>query len=308
MIKPTILLTGANGFIGSHLLEALIRNDYHVVVLKRSTSDLWRINHLLGQFNSYDIDVESVSSVFESEKIDIVVHLATLYRKFDNGSEISEMLDANVTFPTEVLEAGARYGIRGFINTGTFFEYDCSIQPVAEDAPIKPFNFYAKTKLAFDNILQTYSNSIAINTMRLFSPYGEKDNPKLLPMIIQKSLKNESIELSEGLQKIDLIYVSDIISAYIKAIERMSLENFQAEYETFNLGSGIALSIRDIVSLVEQCLGKNIDKMWGEASFVDNPIAYADITKLKKYLGWSPKYDPLTGIRNTILYYQEDRE
>lgn len=306
MSKPTVLLTGATGFLGSHLLEALIHQGYSVVVLKRSTSNLWRIEHLAGQYKSYDVDVQSISKIFEHEIIDIVIHMATLYRKFDNGNEVSDMLASNVTFPTEIVEVASRKGIKGFINTGTFFEYDCSRQPVDESTSIAPFNFYAKTKLALESILKTYSDKMMVNTFRLFSPYGEKDNQKLVPMIIQKALKGEVIELSEGLQKIDLIYVKDIVSAYMKAVERISSGSFQSEYEVFNLGSGVPLSIRDIVSIVEQKLGKPLKKTWGEASKIDIPIAYADITKLERILHWKPEYTALQGIENTVSFYQKE--
>lgn len=306
MTQQTLLLTGATGFIGSHLLGRLLEQGYDVVVLKRSSSDIWRIQHLADQVRMYDVDTQPVSEVFESEKIDVVIHMATLYRKFDNGNEVSEMLASNVTFPTEILEAGARKGIKGFINTGTFFEYDCSRQPVDENAPIVPFNFYAKTKLAFETVLKTHSDKMMVNTFRLFSPYGEKDNQKLVPMIIQKALKGEAIELSEGLQKIDLIYVEDIVSAYMKAVERILSDTFQPEYEVFNLGSGVALSIRDIVSIVEQKIGRPLKKTWGEASKVDIPIAYADITKLARILHWKPEYTASQGIENTVNFYQKE--
>ncbi|MBE0471745.1 MAG: NAD(P)-dependent oxidoreductase, partial [Methyloprofundus sp.] len=267
---------------------------------------LWRIEHLAGQYKSYDVDIQTTSEIFALEKIDVVIHMATLYRKFDNGNEVSEMLDANVKFPAEILESGVRSGIKGFINTGTFFEYDCSRQPVDENAPIAPFNFYAKTKIAFESILKTYSDNIMVNTFRLFSPYGEKDNQKLIPMIIQKALKGEAIELSEGLQKIDLIYVDDIISAYVKAVKRILSSPNKSEYEVFNLGSGVALSIRDVVSIVEQKIGGALQKKWGEASITDIPIAYADISKASKILNWQPKYNAFTGITNTISYYKKE--
>ena len=299
------MLTGANGFIGSHILQALVNQNYSVVVLKRSTSNLWRIKHLIGQYKSYDVDNHSISEVFELENVDIIIHLATLYRKFDNGCEVSEILYTNVIFPTELLELGIRKGLKGFINTGTFFEYDCNQQPINEKSPIKPFNFYAKSKLAFETILQTYSNSIILNTFRLFSPYGEKDNQKLVPMIIQKALKGEKIELSHGLQKIDLIYVMDIVEVYLKAVERILSDNLEPEYEVFNLGSGVPLSIRDIISIVEQKLEKSLQINWGEASKLDIPIAYADITKLEKVLDWKPKYTALQGIESTLKYYHE---
>ncbi|WP_040726090.1 NAD(P)-dependent oxidoreductase [Thiomicrorhabdus sp. Kp2] len=302
----TILLTGATGFIGSHLLEALIRQGYSVVVLKRSTSNLWRIDHLAGQYKSYDVDLQSILDVFDSEKIDVVIHLATLYRKFDNGHEVDEMIQSNVSFPLQLVETGVRKGVKAFINTGTFFEYDCSTLPVKETSKVCPYNFYAKSKIIFEEVLKTYSSQIAINTFRLFSPYGEMDNHKLVSMIINKAINDDVIELSEGLQKIDFIYVKDIVQAYVKAIERLNSRDWDAEYEVFNLGSGIALSIRDLVSVVEECLGQSVKKIWGEPSLLDIPIAFADTTKIRQVLGWEPEYTIHKGIKNTISYYKEN--
>jgi nucleoside-diphosphate-sugar epimerase len=304
MTKPTVLLTGATGFLGSHLLEALIQQDYSVVILKRSTSNLWRIEHLVGYYKSYDIDIHAIELVFKEQRIDVVVHLATLYKKFEESKDVSEMLSSNVTFPSELVVEAVNYGVKGFINTGTFFEYDCSIQPVSELAETKAFNFYAKTKLAFETILKTYSDQLSVNTFKLFSPFGEKDNPKLIHLIVKNAIKNEPLNLSEGLQKIDLIYAKDIVNAYIKSIERMVSTSFKPEFEVFNLGSGSPLSIRDILSLVEEELGKRLEVNWGESSKNDAPIVYADTKKIKNLLQWQQTYGVRLGIKNTIEYFK----
>jgi len=185
-----ILLTGATGFLGSHLLEALLTQGYKVTILKRSTSDTWRIDHLLKNVSVHN-DNESLELAFEGKAIDTVIHLATCYRKFEETSDIEEMTKANIAFPSEVLIQGIKHGLKHFINTGSYFEYDCSAQPVIESATLKPFNYYASTKIAFDSILKSYSKTLKASTMRLFSPYGEKDNNKLIPMLIKKALSGE---------------------------------------------------------------------------------------------------------------------
>ncbi len=304
MAKPTILLTGANGFLGSHLLEALLSQQYNVVILKRSTSDLWRIEHLMDQVTSYDIDLVPFKTVFETHKIDIVVHLATLYKKVDDSSSIENMIYSNVSFPAQLLEIGVDNGIKAFINTGTFFEYDCSHLPVNEEAKPKTFNYYAKTKIAFESILKTYSEQISINTFKLFSPFGELDNPKLMPLIIKNGLSDMPFNLSEGLQKIDLIYVKDIVDAYIKSIDRMTSLSFRPEFEIFNLGSGYPLSIRDIVSIVEGNLGKRINVNWGAPAKNEILVSYADIKKSNEILNWQPTFGVGMGVKNTIEYYK----
>ena len=298
-------MTGATGFLGSHLLEALLNEGYHVIAIKRSESDVSRIEHLLEKVSVYDIDETPLVEIFSKNSIDYIAHLATLYRKFDNGQELEEMIESNVSFPALLLELAVKYGVQGFINTGTFFEYDCATLPVDEKAKIKPFNFYAKTKLAFETILSTYSDKLHINTLRLFSPYGEKDNEKLIPYIIKKSILNEMIELSDGFQKLDFIYAGDIVDAYLMSLRNMQ-KNYQTSYQVYNIGSGVAISVREVVSIIEQQLGRSIKKQWGAPSKLDIPVAFADISLAMNDFGWRPKHSIHEGIEKTIQYYKEN--
>ncbi len=302
--KSLILLTGATGFLGSHILDKLVKNGYNIAILKRSWSDTWRINHLLDQIKIFNLDLTSLEKIFQSIKPEYVIHLATLYSKFDSDVDMNNMYRSNVSFPAELLEIGVKYGLKGFINTGTFFEYDCTQQPINENNPIKPFNLYAKTKLDFELILKSYSEKININTFRIFSPYGERDNNKLIPMLIQKALSKQTIQLSDGMQKLDFIYALDVANAYIEALEVMPLKEKLGSYNVYNLGSGTPTSVREVVSVVEQNLGEHLNVVWGDPSTVDIPIAYADLSKIKKELSWTPSYSIHQGIANTIDYYR----
>jgi len=297
-----VLLTGASGFVGSHLLEALLLEGYEVVIVKRSTSDTWRIDHLLKKVTSYDLDSVSVRKIFDEQSLDIVIHLATLYRKIDDGDDMPEMLQANVNFPIELVENSVRTNVKGFINTGTFFECDCSDLPLKEGAVEKPFNFYAKTKVLFEKALELYSSELPSITLRIFSPYGEKDNHKIIPTLIKKAINKESVALSDGLQKLDFIYVKDVVSAYIRALEALKFNEFR--HEVFNIGSGHAVSVREIVSLLEQQLGHEIKKEWGSMSKYDMPIVFADINKARDVLDWEPFHTIHDGLRKTVEYYE----
>jgi len=300
----SILVTGASGFIGSHTIERLVGIGCTVAILKRPNSDFSRIKHLLHKVKIFSTE-DGLEIVFQNFRVDYVLHLATLYKKFDATGDVEDMIEANISFPVKLLELGIRSDLKGFINTGTFFEYDCSILPVNESAQILPYNFYAKTKLAFESILKSYSNRLNINTFRLFSPYGERDNYKLIPMIIQKALSKETIKLSDGIQKLDFIYVLDIVDAYIKALEEMSQLNQVGSYSMFNLGNGIPISVREIVSVIEQHLGESLDVVWGDPSVLDIPVVYADISKIKRELSWQPSYSIHQGIAKTIEFYRK---
>ncbi len=299
-----VLLTGATGFLGSHLLEALLQQGYKVTILKRSTSDTWRIKHLLEQVSAFNVDEVAIEEAFKPKKIDVVVHLATLYRKFDNGSEVAPMVEANINFPIELFECSRRNDVKNFINTGTFFECDCSALPVRADAPIKPLNFYARTKVAFDGFLKQYQNDSKIITMRLYSPYGEMDNEKLIPILIKNILNGKKTKLSDGLQKLDFIYVDDIVSAYMKAIGSFSKRSIG--HVTYNVGTGKPISVREVVSLLEQIVGHSIQKEWGAESSYDIPLVYADISETQSGLNWKPDFSIYQGLLNTFKYYESE--
>lgn len=300
----TILLTGATGFLGSHVLDQLVRNGYNVAILKRSWSDTWRISHLLNQIKVFNLDLINLEEVFQSIRPEYVIHLATLYSKFDSDVDIDDMHKANILFPSNLLEIGIKHGLKGFINTGTFFEYSCDQQPINENSPVFPFNLYAQTKLDFELILKSYAGKININTFRIFSPYGERDNDKLVPMLIQKALSKQTIQLSDGMQKLDFIYAPSIANAYIKALKIMSLKEKIGSYDIYNLGNGIPISVREVVSVIEQNLGERLNVVWGSPSTVDIPVAYADISKAKKELSWVPGYSIHQGIAHTINFYK----
>ena len=297
-----ILLTGATGFLGSHLLEALLTQGYKVTILKRSTSDTWRINHVLGRVNVFDIDKVSIDSVFVNNSVDVVIHLATFYRKNDASTDVEDMIKSNVTFPSVLLEAGIRSGLKGFINTGTFFEYDCSCLPVNESNDLKPFNFYAKTKLAFDVLLNSYRDDLNVITLRLFSPYGPKDNDKVIPHIIKKALIGAEINLSEGLQKLDFTYCEDVVGAYLKAVALIN--NGKNVSETFNIGTGRPHSIREIVSILEEEMDTRLNVKWAPPFRNDFDIVYSDVKKTSTVLGWHPRSSIRAGLISTLKYYE----
>lgn len=305
MKKPCVLITGGNGFIGSHLVDALVKDDYKVIVLKRSTSSLWRLRSTKGKIKFIDIDKVTMPQIFQNNKVEIIVHLATHYKKNDSLSSEKELFEANVIFPEIIVREAINYGVKGFINTGTFFEYDCDQQPISETSNIKPFNFYAKTKILFEEKLKKYESNLCINTLKIFTPFGERDNPKLINTIIQKGLRREPIKLSNGLQKLDLIYIKDVVDSYIKSIERMLDVSYYPEYENFNIGSGEPLSIRDVVSLIEEVLGYRLNVSWGSERKNEIKIAYADVKKAQKILGWKTNYTVKEGLSNCINYMKK---
>ncbi len=304
MIK-NILLTGGTGFIGSQVLKLLVQNGFNITLLKRSNSDTYRITKELNNITTFDIDILDIEQLFEHHRFDMVIHMATHYVKYEESSDINPLVQVNIAFPSQILYHSVKNNVPYFINTGTFFEYDIANLPIQEDKAVtNPFNFYAQTKIAFEALLKGTCEKSDIKgiTLKIFTPYGEYDNPnKLIPSLIKKALSQEKIELSQGYQKLDFVYVKDIAAAYLAAIE--SIGTLETEYDNFNVGTGFPYSIREVVSTLEEILGTSINKKWGPASQLEIPITYCDPRKTWEKLKWKSKFDLKQGLSQTLQYY-----
>lgn len=305
MIKK-ILLTGATGFIGSHLLEKLIQKDYEVLIIKRSFSNCWRIENLLNKVKIYDIDKIKLETIFkENNDIDCIIHLSTLYIKnHKDTNDVGEMIDSNIKFPTMLVDLGVKAGVRAFINTGTFFEYKNTNNLISENSEISPCNFYASTKVAFAQLLRYYANIFGLKVFdfKLFTPFGEKDNEKLIVLMIKSFIEGEKLQCSGGNQVLSFTYIEDIIDAYMQGIKK--IEEFTG-YEAFNIGYKDAYLIREVANELEKISNNKSNIVWGDVSNLKNEISYSkcDNQKLTSKLGWVPKYSLISGLNNTYHYY-----
>ena len=306
-MNNTVLVTGGTGFIGSHVVELLLNEGYEVVLLKRSNSEMWRINEFKHRISCYDIDKIEMNEIFQKESINTIIHLATYYKKFHTLEDVDPMITSNINFPVKLLEMAREFDIKSFVNTGTFFEYAYNTLPIVENFNEKPFNFYATTKIAFENILKYYCNEYGINavTLKLFSPYGPYDNEeKIIPLLINHAINGEDIILSHGLQKLDFVYVKDIADAYLKSVEKISQIT---DYEAINIGTGFPYSIRDVVSILEDIMGRPINKIWGDPG-ENMDVIFPDIKKAQSVLDWEPKYSLKRGLEETLEYYSDKND
>lgn len=298
-----ILVTGGTGFIGSHLLEELLNQKRKCILLKRSFSNTWRIDEIIENENLIikDVDKENLSDIFSQYNIKGIFHLATFYERAHKSEEISEMIDSNINFPTQLLENAINNNVKFFINTGTFSEYDLDSSPISEDSKIEPFNLYSATKTSFECILKFYNDKhdLKCATLKLFTPYGPKDDVnKITPYLINKSINKEEILIKSPEKKLDFIYVKDIVDAFISIMENIS--EFE-DYESFNLGTGVGTNLKDVLDIIEAYLGKNENISYG--SLEDNQV-WCSNKKIKDKINWHPKIKLEDGIKYTIDYYK----
>ncbi|MGC8622295.1 MAG: NAD-dependent epimerase/dehydratase family protein [Caldisphaera sp.] len=304
-MNKKILITGGTGFIGSHVIESLLNRGYHPILIKRSFSDTWRIKEFKDKLTMYDIDKTSLDEIFKKEDINGIINLATFYRKINAYEDIDNMIDTNVKLPARLLELGKIYGSNSFVTAGTFFQYDRNSMIINESTPIAARDFYAATKNALERILEYYALNFNYKVFELilFSPYGEKDNTeKLIPNIIKAAILNKPLNLTAGFQKLNFAYVKDIASAFVKAIDAAYSQNIR-----INIANKELYSIREIITIIEELTGKNINVKFGSITVEDvdeNQMLSVDTDLSKKLLGWMPKFNIYEGLNRTINYYR----
>ena len=303
-MTKNILVSGASGFLGSHVTEELVKNGFKVVVLKRSATNTWRLDPFMQKIVTYNVDRISICEIFRKEGIDCVFHLAAYYKKYHVYEDIEGMTNSNLAFPTKLIEAAANNEVKLFVNCGSYFEYKPSLVPIDENSARIPHNLYSASKLAFENIIDFYTGHYDIKaiTLMLFTPYGERDNPsKLIPALITKSLKGETVKLSEGYQKLDFTYAKDIANAFLKTLD--SLNQLDQKHEFVNIATGVPHSIRDVVSILQELSPFPINVEWGEKDMREYDSVVANVQKASRVLGWTPLFNIKEGLKRTVSYY-----
>lgn len=290
-----ILITGATGFLGSHILKGLIKNtSYNIIVVKRTFSDVWRIKDLINnnRIKFYDIDKCDLENVFQENNINLIIHCATSYGRTDNSSY--SVLETNLMLPVKLLDLSVKYGVQGFINTDSYFNKD--------NMSYSYLLNYALSKKSLLLWLKHFSKKIKTVNMVLEHIFGEDDRDdkfvtKMLNLIALK--KVPSVDLTSGEQKRDFIYVDDVVKAYLKVINFMNEHSFR--YRTFDVGTGSTLSIRDFVSAVKLISDSPTKLNFGALPYREDEImcSCADIVDLVD-IGWAPEYNLNTALMKII--------
>jgi len=285
----TILLTGATGFLGSYLLKSMIESGYHVIALKRSTSDTYRVEDYLERAKFYNIDQINISELFIKNKIDIVINTATDYGRKD--IKLSSVVNTNVIFGLQFLEESINNRVKAFINTDTLLE--------------RSINSYALSKAQFVDWMQFLSNDTTkMINIKIEHMYGvlDDDNKFIYWLINQLKQNVQTVNLTSGVQKRDFIYIDDIITAYNVIID--NVDTF-SNYEEFELGYGKAVEVKTFIEILYKELSKN-QKIETELNFGairyrngENMCIQAEVSKLK-ILGWKPQVSMEDGIKIII--------
>jgi CDP-paratose synthetase len=287
-----ILVTGASGFIGRHLVNGLIAENSHALAI--TTRDRTTATLIFSDNVSYiEIDNVDFKKNIVSFSPDIVIHLASYSTNKDDISTIKQLIDANILFLSVLLDAVKDTKASLFLNTGSFAEY------FYNDGALSPVYYYAATKTASRSILKYYSNLTGIKhcTIVPYTVYGGINKSKKIIDFIFDSLEaSVPIAMSKGEQISDFVHIDDLVSFYLHILNNTSLLK---DADDYHVGSGKGSSLRDVADLVEKISGKKTNIDWGALDYrpLDMMRAIAPIYKLEKELNWNPKIGIQQGLK-----------
>lgn len=307
-MSERVLVTGATGFVGSHLARRLVKMDYDVFIFKRKNSDTWRLSDIANKLKTHDVDLQNfseVKKVVNAIKPKIVFHLAA-YGTNQKERDTSTLINANIFGTINLLNSFDKNALSLFVNTGTWWEYGNSREKISEEHALNPFNEYAVTKIAANYFCKTLYNSqnYPISIIKPFQIFGTyEDANRLIPSVIISSTLKKNIPFSGGKQKRDFIFVEDLIDAYIATID-----NEEAVGEIFNIGSGVDYSIQETVMKILKIMESSERPQFGVLPYRKNEImkACANISKARKILKWKPNNSLDSGLKTTINWFKDN--
>lgn len=299
-MKKTVLITGASGFIGSAICKRLMK-EYKVVGIVSPFSKSTRLQNTSNKIEivkSNLADEKQVAKIFKKYSPTYVLHLAThgvyTYQQQDEERIVVD----NYLMTVNLLKYSAELGVNKFINTGSVFEYGSRKGRVKEEdvnmADI--LNKYSAVKMATTALANSYSQKINVITLRPFTTFGPfEDETRFIQATINRALANEPIRLVKNVVR-DFVYVDDVVEAYVAAVKRPFTSG-----EIINVASGKKMTLEQVASLIKKTTKSKskiiIDETYKRSK---ESACWADVSRAKKVLRWSPKITVLRGVKKML--------
>ncbi|GAB5539208.1 MAG: UDP-glucose 4-epimerase GalE [Salibacteraceae bacterium] len=335
-----ILVTGGAGYIGSHTIIDILENTNHEVVSidNFSNSDpatFDRIEQITGKrVKNYDLNLTAYKSLkqkfFDVEKnIDGIIHFAALKAVGESVEKPVMYYQNNLNSLINLLKCTHKYGVKHFIFSSSCTVYgNAERQPVTELTPTKqPESPYGYTKLVGENILHDFAKTkenFGAISLRYFNPVGAhhtglngelpKGRPNnLVPVVTQFAagwvdelwVHGNDYETRDGTAIRDYIHVSDIAHAHVLAMEYLEKQAGAKAYDVFNLGTGNGVTVLEVLKAFEKVSGLHLDYSVGPRRAGDVEIIYADNTKARTELNWTPKHTIEDAMQSAWIWQQQ---
>ncbi|KPL00831.1 MAG: NAD-dependent dehydratase [candidate division Zixibacteria bacterium SM23_73_3] len=311
-----VLVTGVGGFVGSHLVEALVKRGARVraFVHYNSRNDWGMLEdvpkNILNATEVVTGDLKDADCVREAARDQqVIFHLGALIGIPYSYVNPRDVVDTNINGTLNILTAALDFGTQKVVHTSTSEIYGTAqYVPMDEEHPVNPQSPYAASKLGADLLALSFHRSfdLPVGIIRPFNIYGPRQSARaVIPSIITQALLKGKISLGSVYPTRDLTFVRDSVKGFIDFAECEKTGG-----EVVNLGSSHQVSISQIANLISNCLGKKIQierekkRMRPEKSEVER--LFSDSRKAKRLFGWHPKTDLKQGIEKTISWYEKN--
>ncbi len=303
----SVFVTGASGFVGANIVRQLAKMGAEVHAQVRPTSSTWRLSGITPPVRLHSLDLthrESVISTLREARPKIIINSAHPPGHPLNFEAFTEGLDSSIRLTGTLIEAAMTVGFDKFIQIGSSLEYGPSKSPLRESDPASPMSLRGVAKAATTLLCRqlAISNSLPLAILRLFSVYGYwESKSRFIPAIILAALRHEQVRLTPPGYRHDFVFVEDVVEACLLAAQREVSSG-----EIINVGSGQQWSNEQVVDLVKDISGSNIDVCVGSYPVQSHDTAFwvADTTGARIRLGWSPRHDLRSGLEKTLSWFR----
>jgi NAD dependent epimerase/dehydratase len=314
--KKSVLVTGAGGFIGSHLTEHLVELGANVKAFVRYNSrNNWGLLELLPKEKLDEIevimgDLKDADAVRHAAKnVDIIFHLGSLIAIPYSYIHPRETIETNILGALNVLMAAEENNIEKIIHTSTSEVYGTArYVPIDENHPLQGQSPYSASKIGADKIAESFYRSfdVPVAIIRPFNTFGPRQSARaVIPTIITQALTREKIFLGSLHPTRDYTYVNDVVEAFIKVAE-----SHKSIGEVINIGSNFEISIGDLINKIISLMGKNAEIITDPARVrpQDSEVErlWCDNSKARRLLGWTPTTSLDEGLKKTIDWISDN--
>ncbi len=306
-----IFLTGGAGYIGSATAEALLGTGHQVTIYDSLVTGHRQALPADADFIHADLgDADALRAALATQKFDAVMHFAAFIEAGESMKDPGKFIRNNLVNSSMLIEAATRAGVGRFVLSSTAAVYQSSDEPLSEESPLGPTNTYGYTKLAVERILEWYRkiHGLHFAALRYFNASGalpnrgEAHQPEshLIPLVLQVALgQRENIKIfgtdyptPDGTAIRDYIHIADLVSAHLLALDALS----ERDKLVYNIGNGTGYSVKEVIETARSVTRHLIPSVETPRRPGDPARLVASSAKIRRELGWEPKYPDLKDI------------
>lgn len=268
-----ILVTGATGFIGRHLVKRLTGENHEITLLVRPTSryEGFTPEHVVCWDDNAANGIAHLTATLQERQIDGIIHLASLYLSQHKSEQIKDLVLSNIYLGTALLEAAKAAGVKWFLNTGSIWQ---NYEAVDYTDSYNPVNLYAATKQAFMVMAKYYTETspLRFSTLKLCDTYGPNDTRRKIYALFEQIAKSgETLDMSPGEQLIDIVHVDKVTEAFVALMNRLADETSEVRAE-YVVTSGEQISLRELARRYASQHGVTLHINWGGRPYREREV------------------------------------